>query len=355
MRALRDMEHRLHWHYGQKVMSIITFNQVSRQYGSSFALKDVNFAVGEGQFFAMLGPSGSGKTTSLRLISGFDQPTHGEVKLRGTPIQNVAPYRRPVNTVFQDYALFPHLSILDNVAYGLKIKGMGKTERHQKALEMLNVVQLTGRESHKPSALSGGQRQRVALARALVNEPQILLLDEPLGALDLKLRESMQAELRQLQQRLGITFIYVTHDQGEALSMADSVAVFNEGRIEQVAPPEVLYNQPATAFVAQFVGSANVLAGALQAQLQLPTSAAIRAEYIAISTQEPSDAVKVQARIAARLYQGAQVRFECETADGSVILVSRPSMEAQVRDLREGQTVWLSWDAAQMVLLKGAS
>lgn len=336
-------------------MSIITFNNVSRQYGSTFALKDVNFAVGEGQFFAMLGPSGSGKTTSLRLISGFDQPTHGEVKLRDTPIQNVAPYRRPVNTVFQDYALFPHLSILDNVAYGLKIKGISKAERHKKALEMLNVVQLIGRENNKPAALSGGQRQRVALARALVNEPQILLLDEPLGALDLKLRESMQAELRQLQQRLGITFIYVTHDQGEALSMADSVAVFNEGRIEQVAPPEVLYNAPATKFVAQFVGSANVLDGKLQTQLNLTRPAAVRAEYIEISVREPSDGVKLLATIEARLYQGAQVRFECVTAGGDKIIVSRPSVEAHLGDLVEGKAVWLRWDTARMVVLKATS
>lgn len=336
-------------------MSIITFNNVSRQYGSTFALKDVSFAVGEGQFFAMLGPSGSGKTTSLRLISGFDQPTHGEVKLRDTPIQNVAPYRRPVNTVFQDYALFPHLSILDNVAYGLKIKGISKTERHKKALEMLNVVQLIGRENNKPAALSGGQRQRVALARALVNEPQILLLDEPLGALDLKLRESMQAELRQLQQRLAITFIYVTHDQGEALSMADSVAVFNEGRIEQVAPPEVLYNAPETAFVAQFVGSANVIDGDLQKYLNLPHPAAVRAEYININAQPAHDKHNVQARIDARLYQGSQTRFECVVASGERIIVSRPSIEHGLADLFEGATVHLSWDAERMVALKATS
>ena len=334
---------------------IITFENVSRQYGNTFALKDVNFTVGEGQFFAMLGPSGSGKTTSLRLISGFDRPTHGEVKLREAPIQNVAPYRRPVNTVFQDYALFPHLSILDNVAYGLKIKGMSKAQRQAKALEMLNVVQLVGREHNKPAALSGGQRQRVALARALVNEPQILLLDEPLGALDLKLRESMQAELRQLQQRLGITFIYVTHDQGEALSMADSIAVFNEGRIEQVAAPEALYNAPTTPFVARFVGSANVIESGLQQQLYLAHPAAVRSEYIQISNNEPNDAPKIQATIEARLYQGAHIRFECVTASGDKLTVTRPSIEHGVHELHEGMTVWLSWDAARMVALGGAS
>jgi putative spermidine/putrescine transport system ATP-binding protein len=213
-----------------------------------------------GEFFAMLGPSGSGKTTCLRLIAGFEQPTAGHIEIFGETAEGVPPYRRNVNTVFQDYALFPHLNILDNVAYSLMVKGVGKAERHKLAEEALEMVKLPGYGERKPGQLSGGQRQRVALARALVNKPKVLLLDEPLGALDLKLREQMQEELKSLQRALGITFVFVTHDQGEALSMADRVAVFNDGKVVQEGTPQDIYNRPKTRFVADFVGSSNVLA-----------------------------------------------------------------------------------------------
>ena len=237
----------------------VQFTGVTRHFGAVRAVDGVDLDIAEGEFFAMLGPSGSGKTTCLRLIAGFEQPTAGEIRLFGQSVTALPPYRRAVNTVFQDYALFPHLNVLDNVAYGLMIAGQGKTERHRAAEAALEMVALPGYGQRKPSELSGGQRQRVALARALVNKPRVLLLDEPLGALDLKLREAMQEELKTLQRHLGITFVFVTHDQGEALSMADRVAVFNRGRIVQVSTPSEVYDHPATSFVADFVGSSNVL------------------------------------------------------------------------------------------------
>lgn len=237
----------------------VLFSGVSRHFGAVKAVDSVDLQVAEGEFFAMLGPSGSGKTTCLRLIAGFEQPTAGHIEIFGETAEGVPPYRRNVNTVFQDYALFPHLNVVDNVAYGLMIRGVGKAERMRAANEALDLVQLPGYGARRPSQLSGGQRQRVALARALVNKPRVLLLDEPLGALDLKLREQMQDELKALQKKLGITFVFVTHDQGEALSMADRVAVFNEGRIMQIGTPQEIYRKPRSRFVADFVGSSNIL------------------------------------------------------------------------------------------------
>src|SRR4051812_37077437 len=238
----------------------VSFQNVSRHFGPVRAVDDISLSIAEGEFFAMLGPSGSGKTTCLRLIAGFDQPTSGHIEIFGETAEGVPPYRRNVNTVFQDYALFPHMRVLDNVGYGLMVKGVGKSERQQAAREALALVKLAGMETRRPAELSGGQRQRVALARALVNRPKVLLLDEPLGALDLKLREQMQVELKALQKQLGITFIFVTHDQGEALSMADRVAIFNEGKLVQVGTPRDVYERPEIRFVADFVGSSNVLA-----------------------------------------------------------------------------------------------
>ena len=237
----------------------VEFKDVSRHYGKVRAVDGVSIAIQDGEFFSMLGPSGSGKTTCLRLIAGFEQPSSGSIRIHGVEAAGVPPYERDVNTVFQDYALFPHMNVLDNVAYGLMVKGVAKAERHARSAEALAMVALESYGERKPSQLSGGQRQRVALARALVNRPRVLLLDEPLGALDLKLREQMQGELKSLQRKLGITFVYVTHDQGEALSMSDRVAVFNHGRIEQVDTPRNLYMRPATVFVAGFVGTSNVL------------------------------------------------------------------------------------------------
>jgi putative spermidine/putrescine transport system ATP-binding protein len=259
----------------------VLFQSVSRHFGSVRAVDTVDLKVAEGEFFAMLGPSGSGKTTCLRLIAGFEQPTAGHIEIFGETAEGVPPYRRNVNTVFQDYALFPHLTILDNVAYGLMVKGMGTRERHRAAEEALAMVALPGFGARKPGQLSGGQRQRVALARALVNRPRVLLLDEPLGALDLKLREQMQEELKTLQKTLGLTFVFVTHDQSEALSMADRVAVFHEGKVRQVGTPEDIYRRPKTRFVADFVGSSNILTPARCQSLGLhATAASLRPESI---------------------------------------------------------------------------
>ncbi len=243
----------------EAMSTAVRFAGVSRHYGDVKALDQVDLEVFEGEFFAMLGPSGSGKTTCLRLVAGFEQPSAGHIEIFGETAEGVPPFRRNVNTVFQDYALFPHLNVLDNVAYGLMIRGVDKSERYRSAEQALELVALPGLGKRRASELSGGQRQRVALARALVNKPRVLLLDEPLGALDLKLREQMQDELKNLHQQLGITFIFVTHDQNEALSMADRIALFNEGRVMQVGTPQEIYRQPASRFVADFVGSSNVL------------------------------------------------------------------------------------------------
>src|SRR6266508_3735548 len=240
---------------------------VSKHYGDVAAVELLDLEVKRGEFFTLLGPSGSGKTTTLRMIAGFEEPDTGRVELGGKDVTRLPPYDRSVNTVFQDYALFPHMTVGENVAYGLRVKGVDKQERRRRASEALATVQLAGYEARKPNQLSGGQQQRVALARAIVNEPRVLLLDEPLGALDLKLREQMQVELKAIQRQVGITFIYVTHDQGEALSMSDRVAVFSAGRIEQIGSPAEIYEHPASAFVAGFVGVSNLLADAAAAAI----------------------------------------------------------------------------------------
>src|SRR5205814_4986140 len=228
-------------------------------YGDVVAVDDVDLTVGDGEFFTLLGPSGSGKTTTLRIIAGFERPDSGRVTLGGADITNEPPYARDVNTVFQDYALFPHMTVADNVAYGLKVKGVPRRERSSQVAHVLRMVRLEGYGGRKPVQLSGGQRQRVALARSIVNQPKVLLLDEPLGALDLKLRQEMQVFLKGLQRDLGMTFLYVTHDQEEALTMSDHVAVFNEGKIEQIGSPREIYERPQTEFVAGFVGTSNIL------------------------------------------------------------------------------------------------
>ena len=271
----------------------VEFSAVSRHFGPVKAVDGVDLTIAEGAFFAMLGPSGSGKTTCLRLISGFEKPTEGAIRIFGQDVSDIPPNRRNVNTVFQDYALFPHMTVRDNVAYGLMVKGVDKRTRLNKAEELLGLVKLPGYGDRKPGQLSGGQRQRVALARALVNEPRVLLLDEPLGALDLKLREAMQDELKALQKRLGITFVFVTHDQHEALSMADSLAVFNEGKIAQIGTPEDVYARPQTRFVADFVGSSNVLPPDLTRALGGPGQwASLRPEEVRLSTVGHSGTVK---------------------------------------------------------------
>src|SRR5690349_7222269 len=239
----------------------VEFRAVTKRFGSLTAVNSVNLRVHKGEFLSLLGPSGCGKTTSLRMIAGFDQPDEAELLIGGRDVSGVPPYKRDVNTVFQQYALFPHMSILDNVAYGLKQRKVGKKERHKQAGEALELVRLVGRDAHRPSMLSGGQQQRVALARALVMNPRVLLLDEPLGALDLKLRKEMQIELKRIQDQVGITFVYVTHDQEEALSMSDRVAVMSNGVIEQLDEPRAIYDRPLTPFVADFIGDMNFLDG----------------------------------------------------------------------------------------------
>ena len=288
----------------------VRFDSVSRHFGKVRAVDAVNLDISEGEFFAMLGPSGSGKTTCLRLIAGFEQPSSGHIEIFGETADGVPPYRRNVNTVFQDYALFPHLSVLDNVAYGLMVSGIEKGARHKAAEETLALVKLPGYGARKPGQLSGGQRQRVALARALVNKPRVLLLDEPLGALDLKLREQMQEELKALQKTLGITFVFVTHDQGEALSMADRVAVFNDGKIEQAGTPAEIYQKPANRFVADFVGSSNVLPPALVKRITGESRwGSLRPEAVRVGK---GDGLK--AKVVAAHYTGAvtKVVTECE-------------------------------------------
>ncbi|MBK9517826.1 MAG: ABC transporter ATP-binding protein [Anaeromyxobacter sp.] len=329
--------------------------EVSRRYGAVRAVDGVSLAIEDGEFFSMLGPSGSGKTTCLRLIAGFDLPSAGRILLHGQDASALPPYQRDVNTVFQDYALFPHLSVLDNVAYGLRVKGVDRASRERQAGAALEQVALGGFGDRRPGQLSGGQRQRVALARALVNKPRVLLLDEPLGALDLKLREQMQTELKGLQRRLGITFVYVTHDQGEALSMSDRVAVFNRGRLEQVDSPRNLYTRPRTVFVASFVGTANVLTGALARRLagaEHPIS--IRPEHIRVGA--PRDAeVGVRGRLVDVQYHGPVSRWAVEV-EGATLSVSVPNPDGEgAAPPPEGSSVELAWATTAMTALEAAA
>lgn len=325
----------------------VEFNQVSRHFGSVRAVDAVNLSVMPGEFFAMLGPSGSGKTTCLRLIAGFEQPTGGELTIFGEPAGNVPPYRRNVNTVFQDYALFPHMNILDNVAYGLMVKGVDKQQRYREAEEALALVKLPGYGSRKPGQLSGGQRQRVALARALVNKPRVLLLDEPLGALDLKLREQMQEELKTLQRALGITFIFVTHDQGEALSMADRVAVFNDGRIVQAGTPEEIYKRPQSRFVADFVGSSNVIPPDVMQRFGGEARwASLRPEAIRLA-----EGKGIAATVMISNFLGSTTRLSVE-AGGIKLHVMLP---AGGRVPETGETVQLAWNGVDVHYMDDAA
>jgi putative spermidine/putrescine transport system ATP-binding protein len=313
----------------------IRFEGVTRRFGDVVAVDNVSFAVGAGEFFSMLGPSGSGKTTCLRLIAGFEQPDAGHIEIFGKTVEGVPAYRRAVNTVFQDYALFPHMSVLDNVAYGLMVRGVRKAARHKAARDMLHLVKLGALETRKPGQLSGGQRQRVALARALVVRPQVLLLDEPLGALDLKLREQMQVELKALQREVGISFVYVTHDQGEALSMSDRVAVFNHGRIVQIAPPVELYESPRTRFVADFVGGSNVVEPDLAARLGAPPGLySLRPEKILVLANgtAPADGAMGAGGVVTHVqYQGAIRRVQVSVDGGASITAAVVASAGDIR------------------------
>ncbi len=333
----------------------IEFHRVTRAYGALRAVDELNLSVHGGEFFSLLGPSGSGKTTSLRLIAGFELPDSGSILIGGRDVSRVPPYERNVNTVFQDYALFPHFSVLENVAYGPRVRGVARAVREARAHAMLELVQLEGMASRRPGQLSGGQRQRVALARALINEPSVLLLDEPLGALDLKLREEMQSELKALQRRLGITFVYVTHDQGEAMSMSDRVAVFNRGRIEQLSTPQELYARPRTSFVARFVGSANVLAPGLSQQtLGVNRQHALRSEDVDL--QERAAAVgaqsaAVEVTVEDLQFHGATCRWMLRLADGTPLSATRPATEVHAARL-PGATLTATWPRSAAVPLE---
>jgi putative spermidine/putrescine transport system ATP-binding protein len=314
---------------------------VRKEYGDVVAVDGVDLEIGQGEFFTLLGPSGSGKTTTLRLIAGFERPDAGRIELGGRDVSAVPPYARDVNTVFQDYALFPHMTVADNVAYGLRVKGVSRRERQGRVESVLERMRLPGLGGRKPVQLSGGQRQRVALARALVNRPEVLLLDEPLGALDLKLRQEMQLFLKSLQQDLGITFVYVTHDQDEALTMSDRLAVFNHGRIEQLGAPAEVYERPQSAFVANFVGVSNELD-------RDGKRYAVRPEKIHLSDAGSTPAPGLHAepgRIRDVVYAGMVTRFFVELDRGGELQVVRQNLEtssAEAQDAR-GRQVLLEW------------
>ena len=322
----------------------ITLRHLRKSFADVEAVADVSLEVRSGEFLTLLGPSGSGKTTVLRMIAGFERPTSGSVELDGIDVTNLPAAKRNVNTVFQDYALFPHMTVLENVEYGLKVKRVPAAERRLVANEALDSVRLSFLGGRLPSQLSGGQRQRVALARALVNRPKVLLLDEPLGALDLKLREEMQLELKSIQKQLGLTFVYVTHDQGEALSMSDRIAVFNAGRIEQLGAPREIYERPSSAFVAGFVGVTNLFSGDTAVRLiGTPGTFTIRPERVdLVGAHENS----FSATVSAVQYLGPVVHVFCDLDDGGKVVSSVASGSSMQLGL--GQRLRVAWpsDAA---------
>jgi spermidine/putrescine transport system ATP-binding protein len=350
----------------------IRFEGVTKRFGETVAVDDLTLSVRRGEFFSLLGPSGCGKTTTLRMIAGFEQPTAGNVYLEGDPVDDVPPYERHVNTVFQSYALFEHLDVQGNVAFGLKRRGVAADEIRSRVAEALELVQLTGRESAKPNQLSGGQMQRVALARALVNRPAVLLLDEPLGALDLKLRKQMQVELKQIQREVGITFLYVTHDQEEALSMSDRIAVMNDGRVIQCGPPEEIYERPTEEFVAGFIGISNLLEGVVQGDgtvavgdLRLPASLpegcdvgetvrlSVRPEKIAVEELEDG-MVSVEGTIEARVYLGVMTQITVSLGNGArMVALEQATYRARADDRWEpGNTIKLGWHPEHCLVLR---
>ncbi len=330
--------------------SAILFQHVSRHFGELKAVDDVTLEIADGEFFSMLGPSGSGKTTCLRMIAGFDRPTSGQIFLFGQDVSNLPPYERSVNTVFQDYALFPHMTVEENIGYGLMIKKVSKEERIKKVGEMLDLVQLPGLGYRKPSQLSGGQRQRVALARALINHPRVLLLDEPLGALDLKLRQQMQVELKNIQQQVGITFVFVTHDQEEALTMSDRIAVFSQGKIEQIGSPAEVYEHPSTPFVASFVGTSNLIDGEVAKRITgKETKFSIRPEKIHLSgpDQKTSEEMfSADGNVRDVVYLGLYTRYLVELNGGGDLVVVEQNLHTTSMDVMKtrGQKVRLFWN-----------
>ncbi len=340
--------------------SAVSLRQLEKRFGAVHAVDGIDLDIADGEFFSMLGPSGSGKTTVLRMIAGFESPTSGRVVLGDEDVTDKPPFERDVNTVFQDYALFPHMSVRENVEYGLRVKKVGRAERRSRAEDALETVRLASFGDRRPHELSGGQRQRVALARALVNRPRVLLLDEPLGALDLKLRREMQIELKGLQRDVGITFVFVTHDQEEALTMSDRIAVFNEGRIEQVASPTELYERPATAFVAGFVGTSNLVKGAAAERVFGESgSFSVRPEKVHLHHGDDADpaagddVIRVSGVVTEVVYLGSATHSVVDVGDGVRITVLQQNLESSLDHAlaRRGETVQLSWRREHVVRL----
>ena len=352
--------------------TIVALSGVTKRFEDLVAIDNVSLEVRNGEFLALLGPSGCGKTTTLRMIAGFEDPTEGEILIDGASVVGVPPDKRQVNTVFQQYALFPHLSVLDNVAYGLKQRGMGKRERRAEAARMLRAVHLQGREGARPEQLSGGMQQRVALARALVLEPKVLLLDEPLGALDQKLRKAMQIELKRLQADVGITFVFVTHDQEEAMTMADRIAVMNDGRIEQLAAPSALYDEPATDFVARFIGDISELEGTLAGEevvladgARVPLGRRLadvpNGRQVRVGLRPESAAVQrapggLDASVVTAMVLGDRLQVVVRLADGQELLVRQPreAGSESLAGLQPGDAVTLKLAAGAGLLLGAA-
>jgi spermidine/putrescine transport system ATP-binding protein len=354
----------------------VELSEVTKRFGEFVAVGDLSLNIYEGEFFSLLGPSGCGKTTTLRMIAGFDEPTEGSISVAGEQVQGVPPYRRPVNTVFQSYAIFPHLDVFDNVAFGLKRAGVQKDEIRQRVTEACEMVQLSGFEKRRPNMLSGGQQQRVALARALVNKPKVLLLDEPLGALDLKLRKELQLELRTLQHEVGITFVYVTHDQEEALTMSDRIAVMNEGKVQQVADPTTLYELPKNHFVAGFIGQTNVFSGTVESvsadRMTLRTQAGAAIEAVATEGDalEPGSEAHVavrpekvrmddagdnvlSVRVKQVVYLGVSTQYIAELEDGGTLVLYQQNVHDGTTGPAEGDEVSVAWDARNCRVLGG--
>jgi len=350
----------------------VELSAVTKRFGEFVAVEDLSLDIYEGEFFSLLGPSGCGKTTTLRMIAGFEEPTEGGISVGGDPMRGVPPYRRPVNTVFQSYAIFPHLNVFDNVAFGLRRSGVKGEELRKRVTEACEMVQLSGFEKRKPSMLSGGQQQRVALARALINHPEVLLLDEPLGALDLKLRKEMQLYLKNLRHEVGITFIYVTHDQEEALTMSDRIAVMNEGRVQQVADPPTLYELPENRFVADFIGQTNVFSGTVESvsdgRVTLRTASGEKVEATAREVEvgeEAHAAVRpekvrfgsegdnvLSAEIRQVVYLGVSTQYIAErSGGGKIVLYQQNAHDAP--GPAEGDEVSVAWDARNCLVLGG--
>lgn len=318
---------------------LVSIRALKRSFGEVRAVDGVDLDIHEGEFLTLLGPSGSGKTTVLRMIAGFEKSDSGTITLASKDVSQLPPYERDVNTVFQDYALFPHMSVLENIEYGLRVKGVSKGERKSQALVALKQIQLEGYENRKPAQLSGGQRQRVALARALVNKPSVLLLDEPLGALDLKLREQMQIELKALQREVGITFIFVTHDQEEALTMSDRIAVFNHGKIEQLGTPREIYENPKSEFVSEFVGQTN--------RIEIDGKKInIRPEFVASSKASSGDRM-IKATLLDEIFVGATTRYLFDTESGFSMISTQPNSSLKI-----GDVVNLSWQKEREFLVQ---